>query len=268
MTVDFSTVAKEYHRLGLNQQSAGIKLIEQIDWQGDENIIDIGCGDGRLTGVMANLVSGEVTGVDISAGMIQTASKRLPQGDFIEGNVETLNLELLNKFDVIYINSVMHWFKKPSETLKNIQQLMNRKSCLAIQTPLKEWCPPLQVVIERTIASEPLKAIYNRYCCPWFHFAAVDEYVTLFTNLGYTVEYAEKDSLITNLASPLKLWDLFLSGPAQAYFNQENFSSDIPANLEIIFKDVFCSLAEGMSIYQAEYNRAFFKLNISVANEC
>ncbi|MCX4027021.1 class I SAM-dependent methyltransferase [Endozoicomonas sp. SM1973] len=260
MVVDFSGVAKEYHRLGINQQSAGVKLINQLNFGGDEKILDIGCGDARLTSVMASLTTGDVVGIDISPGMINTARKNLLNGFFIEGDIERLSLNLLSTFDIVFINSVIHWFKQPVATLKRIQQLMAKNSCLAIQTPLKGWCPLLQEVISQTIEAESLKETYKHYKSPWFHLASVSEYTQFFQNLGYRVNYADEDSLITELTSPLKLWDLFESGPAQAYFNPENFSRTISANLPIIFKDVFCTIAENLNETAAEYKRAFFKL--------
>ncbi|WP_163830787.1 class I SAM-dependent methyltransferase [Spartinivicinus ruber] len=262
MTVDFSRVAKEYHRLGINQQSAGVKLINQLVLHGGESIIDIGCGDGRLSSVMASLTTGDIVGIDISPGMINTAKQYLPRGCFLEGDIETIALESFSRFDIVFINSVMHWFKKPAVTLKRIQQLMTKNSCLAIQTPLKNWCFELQQVIDQTISNEQLKEIYSSYHCPWFHLTTIDEYTKFFQSLGYGVDYAEEDSLVTELASPLKLWDLFESGPAQAYFNRANFSQAITANLPVIFKDIFCAAAEDMAVTKAEYRRAFFKLKM------
>ncbi|MDE1465166.1 class I SAM-dependent methyltransferase [Spartinivicinus poritis] len=260
MAVDFSRVAKEYHRLGINQQSAGVKLISQLDLCGDEKILDIGCGDARLTSVLASLTTGDVVGIDMSPGMISTAKQHLPRAFFVEGDIEILPFEPLGKSDIVFINSVIHWFKQPAATLKRIQQLMSEVSCLAVQTPLKSWCPLLQEVISQTITTKSLKEVYKSYSNPWFHMNSASEYTHFFQGLGYRVDYAEQDSLITELTSPLKLWDLFESGPAQAYLNPKNFSQAITTSLPIIFKDVFCTIAADLAETKAEYKRAFFKL--------
>ncbi|WLQ13256.1 class I SAM-dependent methyltransferase [Hahella aquimaris] len=263
MTVDFSNVANKYHKLGVNQQSAGVKLINLLTLCGSESVIDIGCGNGRLTSLLAKLTTGNVVGIDISKGMIKSAREFLPRGRFIEGDIETLPLASSGKFDVAFINSVMHWFRTPEKTLKRIQQLLTSSSCLAVQTPLKTWCPELQEAIEKTVKTSQVSHAYSNYHCPWFHLRSADEYVEYFKNLGFNVGYAEEDSVFTELHNPLKLWDLFESGPAHAYFDPNNFSAPMPANLPATFKTVFCSIAEGMAINNAEYKRAFFILRVA-----
>ena len=57
------------------------ELIAQLHLRGDEHILDVGCGDGKVTAELARaLPKGSVTGIDASLEMIRFARKTFPPG--------------------------------------------------------------------------------------------------------------------------------------------------------------------------------------------
>ena len=61
-----------------------------VDWDGDELVVDVGCGDGRYLGALLDAGhTGQLVGVDISAGMISHAPSRAGR---IVGDAQTLPL--------------------------------------------------------------------------------------------------------------------------------------------------------------------------------
>ena len=61
------------------QQSWAREIIAKLKLRGDEHILDVGCGDGKVTAELARAVpSGTVVGMDASAEMISFASKKFP----------------------------------------------------------------------------------------------------------------------------------------------------------------------------------------------
>ena len=61
------------------QQTWARELIARLKLRGDEHILDVGCGDGKVTAEIARAVPrGGVTGVDASAEMIAFAQKAFP----------------------------------------------------------------------------------------------------------------------------------------------------------------------------------------------
>ena len=55
------------------------EIIARLKLRGDEHILDVGCGDGKVTAEIARAVPhGAVTGLDVSAEMIQFAKKTFP----------------------------------------------------------------------------------------------------------------------------------------------------------------------------------------------
>ncbi len=65
------------------QQTWARELIAKLKLRGDEHILDVGCGDGKVTAEIARAVPrGSVTGVDASPQMIAFAQKTFPAKKF------------------------------------------------------------------------------------------------------------------------------------------------------------------------------------------
>ncbi|HEY4416446.1 MAG TPA: class I SAM-dependent methyltransferase, partial [Verrucomicrobiae bacterium] len=55
------------------------ELIATLDLRGDEQLLDVGCGDGKITAEIARaLPRGSVIGTDVSPEMIAFARKKFP----------------------------------------------------------------------------------------------------------------------------------------------------------------------------------------------
>ena len=53
-------------------------LARVIDWR-DQHVLEVGCGDGRLTLRLANLGAAEIVAFDPDPTLIRTARRNLPQ---------------------------------------------------------------------------------------------------------------------------------------------------------------------------------------------
>jgi trans-aconitate methyltransferase len=89
------------------------ELIARLELRGDEQVLDVGCGDGRVTAEIACVLkSGGITGIDSSRQMIEFACKTFPRAkhpnlDFQVMDARCIGLE--RKFDVVFSSSVLHW---------------------------------------------------------------------------------------------------------------------------------------------------------------
>jgi trans-aconitate methyltransferase len=73
--------AADYAANSAAQQIWARELIAQLNLRGDEHILDVGCGDGKVTAEIARAVpKGSVTGIDASPEMIRFARKTFPPG--------------------------------------------------------------------------------------------------------------------------------------------------------------------------------------------
>ena len=75
--------AADYAANSTVQQTWARELITKLNLRGDEHVLDIGCGDGKVTAEIARaLPRGSVTGADASPQMIEFAKKTFPASAF------------------------------------------------------------------------------------------------------------------------------------------------------------------------------------------
>jgi trans-aconitate 2-methyltransferase len=71
--------AADYAANSAVQQAWARELIAQLHLRGDEHVLDVGCGDGKVTAEIARAVPrGSATGIDASPQMIKFAQKTFP----------------------------------------------------------------------------------------------------------------------------------------------------------------------------------------------
>jgi trans-aconitate methyltransferase len=86
----------------------GEDVIELLAPMQGERILDLGCGTGHLTSLIA-AAGAEVLGVDKSPRMIESAKENYPELEFIESDATTLGFN--SEFDAVFSNATIHWIK-------------------------------------------------------------------------------------------------------------------------------------------------------------
>jgi trans-aconitate methyltransferase len=80
----------------------------RLDLRGDEHILDVGCGDGKITAELARAVPrGSATGLDASAAMIAYAREKFPALEFHV--MDARRLQFPRQFDLVFSNAALHW---------------------------------------------------------------------------------------------------------------------------------------------------------------
>src|SRR5947209_3180232 len=103
-----------YHQVSNPQFEWGLKVLDRLHVRGDERVMDAGCGSGRLTEKLLDLLPhGQVVGVDLSQNMLDQAAKHLKSYDgrisFVRADLA--NLPFDNEFDGIFSTAAFHWVK-------------------------------------------------------------------------------------------------------------------------------------------------------------
>lgn len=81
------------------------------------DVLDVGCGTGRLATVLQNYPFGTYLGIDLSSEAVARArALALPRMEFIEGNYETWRPAV--RFDAISFNECIGYATDPAETLR------------------------------------------------------------------------------------------------------------------------------------------------------
>jgi trans-aconitate 2-methyltransferase len=98
------------------------------------SVIDIGCGPGNSTEVLAaRFPNAVVSGIDSSSDMINAARRRLPQLQFAVGVIESWRDP--GPFDVILANAVLQWVPDHVSVLPALVAKLAPGGALAIQMP-------------------------------------------------------------------------------------------------------------------------------------
>jgi trans-aconitate 2-methyltransferase len=104
---------RDYAASSSSQARWGHELIARLSWQGDERVLDVGCGDGGLTADFARIVPrGEMLGIDNSPAMIAHAQAAYPQAQFTNlrfARMDATRIEGVAGYDVVLSNAALHW---------------------------------------------------------------------------------------------------------------------------------------------------------------
>jgi trans-aconitate methyltransferase len=85
----------------------GEDLVKLLNPQAGERVLDLGCGTGYLTNLIAESET-EVVGIDNSEHMIEKATSSYPNLDFRVISADDFSFD--TKFDAIFSNAVLHGF--------------------------------------------------------------------------------------------------------------------------------------------------------------
>jgi trans-aconitate 2-methyltransferase len=90
-------------------EALGLAVLDRLPLEGDETVVDAGCGSGRVTQALIGRVpSGRVIGIDQSASMIDAARRRLPAGTDLRV-LDLLELELDEPADAVLSTATFYW---------------------------------------------------------------------------------------------------------------------------------------------------------------
>ena len=118
--------ARDYAAQSSAQQKWAEELIAKLHLSGEERVLDIGCGDGKVTAKIADeLPRGSALGVDSSEGMIQYARETFPSGRYANLAFEVADARCLSfagEFDIVFSNACLHWITGHQPVLESVRR--------------------------------------------------------------------------------------------------------------------------------------------------
>jgi trans-aconitate 2-methyltransferase len=158
----------KYDKASAHQKEWGTKLITEITFVGNESVLDLGCGDGTLTGHIAELVpDGDVLGIDASQGMIDVALTRgLDNLRFRRLDINDLDFE--DEFDVVFSNATLHWIKDHQRLLRNVRRALRRAGRLRFNFAGDGNCSHFFSVVKAAMARNEYRSFFADFEWPWY----------------------------------------------------------------------------------------------------
>ncbi len=174
---------QQYEKASAHQKEWGRKLIQELDLQGTENVLDLGCGDGALTATLAELLpEGEVIGVDASQGMIAAAQPKARRNlRFLLMDINDLGFS--EQFDVVFSNAALNWVKDHRRLFANVSRALRVGGRVRFNFAGDGNCSRFIKVIREAMSRSEFAAHFATFEWPWFMPATV-EYSALVGSSG------------------------------------------------------------------------------------
>lgn len=170
--------AKEYQKSSCAQQKWARELITKMDLKGSETVLDIGCGDGKVTSEIAtHLIKGCIIGIDSSEDMIELAQEtfpveKYPNLHFILKDFQHINY--VQKFDIAFSNAALHWIKGHRNILKRIQKSLKPSGKILIQMGGKDNAKEILEIANSMIKEDKYNSYFEDFTFPYGFYEPIE----------------------------------------------------------------------------------------------
>lgn len=188
---------EDYADVSALQRIAAEVSIRGIELAGDERLLDVGCGDGFITMLLAErLPSGSVVGVDASRRMIDTALTRVPADQLrVQFHVDdALDLPFDCDFDIAVSFNALHWVHDQTAALREIARSLVDGGRAVVQVVCATERRSVEDVAMDVAEDSRWAAHFADYQPPYFH-VAPDDFRGFAATAGFTVTDIEVQDL-------------------------------------------------------------------------
>ena len=174
---------ERYAQASAHQKEWGTTLIAELNLEGSERVLDLGCGDGALTAQIAALVPrGKVLGIDASEGMIAAAQLKACQNlRFVRMDINDLSFSA--EFDVAFSNATLHWVKDHQRLYANVCRSLRPGGRIRFNFAAEGNCSHFFWVIREATSQAEFSVYFQDFEWPWY-MPAVDVYAALVASSG------------------------------------------------------------------------------------
>ncbi len=186
--------AEDYAKNSSNQYQWATELIPKLKLTGKEALLDIGCGDGKVTALLASyLPHGNVVGIDSSEEMIALARKAFPHCHYPNLSflkMDARELTFREQFDVAFSSASLHWIIDHQTVLSCVQKSLDRHGRLLFQMAGKGNAQDIIAVLQEMISEEDCKPYFRNFTFP-YGFYGPEEYTKWLVDAGFKPEKVE-----------------------------------------------------------------------------
>jgi trans-aconitate 2-methyltransferase len=182
-----------------SQQAWARELIAKLELRGHERILDVGCGDGKVTAELARAVpKGAATGIDSSPDMI-----RFARVAFRTGAVANLEFQVMDArqirferaFDLVFSNAALHWVDDHQAFLRGAATCLRPGGRLVVSCGGKGNAHDVFIALRAEMRLKRWREFFRKLERPYF-FHRPEEYEPWLARCGFktrSVRLADKD---------------------------------------------------------------------------
>lgn len=179
----------QYLRFERERTQPAIDLVNRIGVEKPKKILDVGCGPGNSTAVLAKrFPDANILGVDNSENMISAAKKNYPDLDFELCDVSCDLSSLDHDFDIVFSNACIQWVPDHKKLIREFMGLLGKGGVLAVQIPMN-FNEPIHRIIKEVSTSDKWKEFFPE------------------TRIYYTLTPGEYFDILSELTENFDLWE-------------------------------------------------------------
>lgn len=194
ITKNYLWNAQDYAENSTNQYQWAEELIPKLNLTGNETVLDIGCGDGKVTALLATyLPHGKVVGIDSSEEMVTLARKNFPQDkhdnlSFLR--MDARELTFREQFDVAFSSASLHWIIDHQTVLVGVRESLDTHGRLLFQMAGKGNAQEIIAVLQEMISEDTCEPYFKNFTFP-YGFYGPEEYTVWLREAGFKPERVE-----------------------------------------------------------------------------
>jgi trans-aconitate 2-methyltransferase len=146
--------SEQYRRFAVERNRPFLDLLSQLDLADPRAILDLGCGDGRLTRILAaRWPAATVVGVDSSAEMLRAAAPLAVPGHVAFVRADLRAFRPARPLDLVFSNAALHWVDDHEDLVAQLADIVAPGGALAFQIP-GNFGEPSHTIL-RALCAEP-----------------------------------------------------------------------------------------------------------------
>ncbi|WAR46048.1 class I SAM-dependent methyltransferase [Methylomonas rapida] len=252
--------AQDYAQNSHAQQQWAKEMMALLRLTGSETVLDLGCGDGKITAEIAKIVDrGAVVGIDNAEAMIALARHRYPEQQHPNLSFQVMDAEKLSFaecFDLVFSNAVLHWVRQHQPVIDGLYRSLKTGGKILLRMGGKGDAAGMREAIDRVKDSARWSRYFIGFEFP-YTFPGVDEYRLMLETAGFTVKRLEliaKDMTHEGPAwlagwirttwlpytqrIPENLKESFIEAVCSSYLDQVPLCADGKAHVAMVLLDV------------------------------
>jgi trans-aconitate 2-methyltransferase len=160
---------QSYDRISGPMEALGRGVLARLELDGDEVVLDAGCGSGRITeAILERLPRGRVIAVDGSPSMVQAARARFAGRERVEVLLaDLLDLELEEPVDAILSTATFHWITDHKRLFRRLHALLRPAGRLVAQCGGEGNIDILRGRAKTIMARDPYAEHFRDWRPPW-----------------------------------------------------------------------------------------------------
>jgi ubiquinone/menaquinone biosynthesis C-methylase UbiE len=183
--------AIDYNRISTLQEVMAEEEIRRLQLTGAERVLDVGCGDGKVTARIAGLVPrGSVLGVDPSRNMIDYASRHFGSAgaNLRFAVADARSMPYRSEFDLVVSFNALHWVAEQEDALRCIQAALKPGGRALLRFVPRENGRAIEYTIEEVRSRSRWAGFFPGFRPPFAHFTP-EQYRGMAERSGLVVDH-------------------------------------------------------------------------------